>query len=246
MPECPIAPPSAPIDPTLAETAIDLQAIADDIERGLLAAVAEERSHMVAVVSPQIIKPARRTFILSFMGLALGGIVATLQRSAQTVSPDDVQIVAVSGEEEQGDAGCCTDRSPAVPEEMFRAQQAIAAGDAIALHAEDGACIAHVGKYSINREWILLGDAVNGVLLCPDEGLYIRMVEGVCVRGTRSAVLADPVTAHFLHSLPAVTSGGKTPASWGRDTSYGGSRGVARVQRLISQLLSEARHPASR
>ncbi|MBM3228101.1 hypothetical protein FJZ27_04585 [Candidatus Peribacteria bacterium] len=245
MSELPVPVLHASIDPSaLAETAIDLQAMADDIERGILRAIEEECPRVTAAEAPRTEPRTLHSMAVpSLMGIALVGIATTLRHGADPAGDREhpPSVAPVRADDRVQDAvGCCMDASPAVPEEIARAHQAIAAGDAIAFHAQDGRCVARVGKYSADHEWIFLGDAINGLLLCPEQGLYMRFSDAQCLRGTRSTILHDPATAQLLRALPAITSGGKTPLSWGRDTSYGGARGVVRVQRLIEQWKHEA------
>lgn len=121
--------------------------------------------------------------------------------------------------------------------------------DAIGLQWEDGTPGAWVGKYTENHEWILLRskDTDHSMLfLCPEEGLYVECGIAACSPAPRSEFLRKTVVREFLAAFPPLVSGSRTPAAWGRDTSYGGKRGVERINRLIAELRKESDALASR
>lgn len=121
--------------------------------------------------------------------------------------------------------------------------------DTIALQWTDGSSGAWVGKYTENHEWILLRskDTDHSMLfLCPEEGLYVECGTAAHSPAPRSEFLRNTAVREFLATFPPMVSGSRTPAVWGRDTSYGGKRGVERINRLITELRKEADALASK
>jgi hypothetical protein len=244
-----------PDDRFLAPTDIDLAAMADAIEQGLMEAAIENMPRMSppspSVTASRCITNVHWT-LATIAGCAMSVIgSAWSMRSSpreeiHTVEAQPQRMMGIECPEEQRNVTVTLHRKNPVGVEVCigETKHVFLLHDAIPFVCSDGVTRCFVGKYTTNHEWILLytpmGNGVDGVFFCSEEGIYtlLKRESGRIV--TRQELLHSPAVQAYLSAFPPLVRGGKTPQSWGRDTSYGGKRGVERMNRIIANLKSEA------
>lgn len=237
-------------DRFLAPTDIDQMALADQIERGLLEAIEEESPHAATHVPSRASDSYVRVHwgivsvtsaILTFLGSAWV-VRSSLQEEMKNAPILSAEKTMAECPEGQRTVTAIFNHGDLVAIEvcLCETKTAFPLHDAIVLKCSERNADCFVGKYSADHEWIFLHVSTDtgpeGVFFCSEEGIYATLKGGSGCIMTRKEFLESPIVHAFLRSFPRIIHGGKTPVSWGRDTSYGGKRGVERVKKIIRDL----------